>query len=910
MNKKICLILLTLFFSQAIWAQKLDSLRTLMLQSQQVQEKVYIHTDNRCYFVGDTLWYKAYVLRADNHHFSDLSKILYVELLSPDGLVVERQKVIVDGKGYSNGQFALKDSLYSGYYELRAYTRWMLNFNVFERKYDKHDEWRFYNKQMASDFFRDWDGLFSRVIPVYSKPKEAGDYEGRYMYGRPRREVPPTPKNELHVNFYPEGGALVSGVRSRVAFEIVDEYGQAVECEGSLNDGTVLRSGYMGRGVMEIIPDSKTEKASFRWKDKNFSFRLPTALKSGVVIDASQLTQTGKLTVRNSSDMSGDSAIVVTMCRGVLQNFIPIKLKGEQVATIPLEQMSTGVSDVMVIDTDGNVLASRLVFINHHDMEEPITVTVGDKTDFDPYEPIILQAHTNARHFSISVYDSGTSEDTYDTGNIMTDMLLTSELKGFIASPDYYFESEDEEHRRNLELLMMVQGWRRYRPVQTLRYTPEKTFMIEGTVYKQLDVNKPDQNDLESLVSGARNGGMIGAETPLEQNIGGLSTTGEVVGEQSDYTQNQELMSGSEHPEVVVAHEGSFLGVNHGNLKHEVLVDGEVTIDDKSYGGVQLTTNKGHFVFEIPPFYGKTILFLKAYEEKDSVKKSLMTRTERKFMDETAYPDFYVKRDLFYPVFAHQYSWYQIHQPEIKASQEGVDTISMSGDHVLEAVEARTHRRGRRSIDYTKPAFVMDAYDLYNLATDRGLSWGVVNMWSFPEIASFTLYTNLNSNRDVNVRARVDDYSFYYNYSEENPAPQTRSDAWLESRMHLYRIQNLRFYTDYEPRKIDTLLTRHSGMDDITIVYETVANDGKRFTYRDRRYQFSGLSYPEEFYSPDYSRQQPPEPTDYRRTLYWNPNATTNERGNFATVFYNNSKETRVRISAAGVTDDGRFVFK
>ena len=65
-----------------------------------VQEKVFVHTDNRCYFLGDTLWYKAYVVRADNLMPTDMSRMLYVELLSPDGLVVERQTVVVSNKGY------------------------------------------------------------------------------------------------------------------------------------------------------------------------------------------------------------------------------------------------------------------------------------------------------------------------------------------------------------------------------------------------------------------------------------------------------------------------------------------------------------------------------------------------------------------------------------------------------------------------------------------------------------------------------------------------------------------------------------------------------------------------------------------------------------------------------------------
>ena len=66
----------------------LDDIKTALEQAsvRQVQEKVYVHTDNMCYFVGDTLWYKAYVVRADDLKFTDMSRLLYVELLSPDGL--------------------------------------------------------------------------------------------------------------------------------------------------------------------------------------------------------------------------------------------------------------------------------------------------------------------------------------------------------------------------------------------------------------------------------------------------------------------------------------------------------------------------------------------------------------------------------------------------------------------------------------------------------------------------------------------------------------------------------------------------------------------------------------------------------------------------------------------------------
>ena len=171
------------------------------------QEKVYLHLDNTCYFLGDTLWYKGYVMRSDRGTLTDLSKILYVELLTPDGYSVERQQLEMED-GTAHGMFVLKDTLYAGYYELRAYTRWMLNFGQCEYPHVRISEDLFYSKKMAKEFFRDYEKLYSRVFPVYDKPGEAGDFV-KDMTLRPMRRYYKTPKKkkpEVDLRFYPEGG--------------------------------------------------------------------------------------------------------------------------------------------------------------------------------------------------------------------------------------------------------------------------------------------------------------------------------------------------------------------------------------------------------------------------------------------------------------------------------------------------------------------------------------------------------------------------------------------------------------------------------------------------------------------------------------------------------------------------------
>lgn len=892
----LCMMLSMLSLTTAK-ADALDSLQTLLQTKVQVQEKVYVQTDNNCYFVGDTLWYKAFVLRADNNKPTNMSKLLYVELLSPDGVVVERQRIVVSNKGVTCGQFALQDSLYSGYYEIRAYTRWMLNFNVTHRDYTLDDKHLFYNNNMAHDFFREWNGLYSRVLPIFSKPKQKGNYDGKYMYGRPKQEVEFVDKPKLKVRFYPEGGTLLEGVQNRVAFDICDNDGQALQISGSLDDGSKLQPTYMGRGTFLVTPNG--QKATFKWNDKEWTFKLPKSHAEGValVLDKGE----AKWTSRGVS-----VAAYAVMCRGKLYLF---ERTSSTSASLAMDKLPSGVNELMLLDADAKVLASRLFFVNHDDKVKNVSVKT-DKMEYKPFEPISLEVKgaEPKMPFAISVRDARTDDTSFDDGNMMTEMLLCSDLKGFVASPAYYFESNDEAHTKALDNLLMVQGWRRYKRVPILRYRPEVTLTYEGTVNKMLGVDMLTLDDvagLDNKVSVAADG-IKKAEDAVSE--GAVNMTGE-----SFEASQEESETSLDDVDSEIEVEGEYLGVNHGTLKKEVLVEAEITKDGMTAGGVQKTINNGRFLFDLPPFYGKAVLFVKAYNEKDSVKKSMEKGVDKHRFDEESYPDFYVKQELFFPVFAHSYSWYQTHQPEWRNLLLDDATLKelskMENDHTLSTVKVDAKRRSRRDVDFTKPAYVIDAYDLYNEATDRGLSWGVPNMGTFPKIACFTVYGNMNRSRDYNIRAFFDDgYVFYQNFKGLLDNVKNRSNALVFKNLHLKRLDKFRFYTDYEPRNPEDRHTEALNTEDINMMYQLLPYDGTRYTYRDRRYLFDGFAEPEQFYTPDYSKAKPANKKDYRRTLYWNPNAMPDDEGNFNVTLYNNSRDTRVKTSVAGVTSDGKFL--
>ena len=942
MTKLSTLIAMMLFAATDALCGSLDDIRQALehASTSRVQEKVFVHTDNQCYFVGDTLWYKAYVVRADDLTPTDLSRVLYVELLSPDGLLVERQNIVVNPKGYTCGQFVLTDSLYSGYYELRAYTRWMLNFNVGHHRYRRQETWAFYNSQMAADYFRTWDGLYSRVLPVYGKPDTPGDYDARRMYQRPKTRIPKQKKDELVVTFYPEGGHLIEGVQNRVAFDVCDQHGEAVSIAGTIGrDAAALpvRTEYMGRGSFTVTPTADRLRAYFTWRGKTYDFALPKAERSGI---AMQLDDDARLTLRPQALPAGRQYGLSVLCRGALRHFQTIDPAAQTVVSLPLDSLPTGVCDVTVFDDQGQILADRLFFVDHHEHDQAIikpAEPLSPTHTYEPYErvelPVQLTGVSEPTTFSLSIRDTNTDEPTYNDGNIMTDLLLSSELRGFIAHPAHYFEADDATHRRHLDLLMMVQGWRKYKwqeladTTRRLRYAPESALSLEGAVYKMLSIHDVELDEITSWQNGV---GLVGRKAPADSEATDPFATDDATADENPFVSTEPMDSQVQLPDNTsdiidfgsLSNANDHLGVNHGNLRREVLVEAEISIDGQVVGSVQKTQG-GRFHFQVPPFYGQAYLNMKAYKQSDSIKMNMQSRKDRKVLDEDAYPDFYVKRDVFFPVYTHEYNYYEKHAPDYDLAQlvDTVSDLSMENDvHQLAGVSVKGRRRGKRAVDWKKPAFVIDAYQLYNDITDRGLSYGRLDMRQFPVQVAKYLFGNMNRYKMFNVDGRLEGQTYYRNYNDltggvasdaemAGKRLNNRSPRYVLDRLRLKRLQDVRVFTDFEPRTEDSLLVTSLHEPDVTVELVPIADDGEQYTYRDRHIILSGYNYAEQFYQPDYSQRAPADtPADYRRTLYWNPNAVTDDQGRFTAVFYNNGKQTRIRLSAAAIAPDGRLM--
>ena len=874
------------------------------------QEKVYVHLDNTYYFQGDTIWFTAYTRQTNTDRPSEVSGVLYVELLNNDGYLVER-KLVEMSKGRGNGFFALNNMIqYSGFYELRAYTRWQLNWGEHEHEHPSSYSFMFRDKKMEREYFRDYDKLYSRVFPVYDRPLTPGDYTRDMTLRVMRREFrDDSDKRKLNLSLFPEGGNLIAGVENRVAFEAAMTDGEQVE--GILTIGNEqAKTINRGRGVFSIVPGKgmESEVTFVAASGEKVSAKLPKPEEKGVAIKVLQETDC-TIIETSPAGLDADSLALTIMHEGKLEKFHALS-EGRR---LKVEGLSAGIHQVTVFDTRGRVFADRLFFVTKPELSKPTLAVVGLKDRYNPYEKVELRVNGGGQDVpvSLAVRDGSQTDPLFDSGNIMTEMLLSSEIKGFVPNPGWYFESDDEIHRQALDLLMMTQGWRRFvwrdmaiNGEWDLTQPDEKAPILVGYIY--FNPNRIAYNgfgdDLDLLNLKKRDYKLL-LEMARKKITSSLRIHAELI-----HTNTNETVIGEE----------PFVG--------------------------------NRFKIPCPKFYGNSILFLSVADsakwgkdKKDEQDYSwiqmagyddgLSSRISRKL--NLGESDFRAYISWPYPRFVLPFSFYQSHLPPKPVASEYDVPSELLADsaRTLREVQVKARRRSRlKRFDMANPAFLVDAYDAWNTIEDAGIP-----IFDYKDIRKELVRVYLNDyGTDEEKDGSGDDrIRFQFPRWEAGTPPDSlyhpkylnsvNDDLELspgESRtnfgdtIHVVPNEDVRrlidkyvVYTDYQPRLEGSYRYWGSNRPETRIMIGHYFDESRRLVYRDRCYNLPGFSYPAEFYSPDYSQQTPPEPTDYRRTLYWNPNLQLDKNGEANVTFYNNSRQTTLSIEAEGQAQDGTLLW-
>ena len=481
-----------------------------------IQEKLYVVTDKPFYSAGDTIYFSAFLVNSMYFNRITDTRFIYVELIDATGNVVSRLRVMGSGGRFYNA-IPLSTRITAGKYTLRAYSKWQTNFDE-SLLYTKQIEIGNYiddaiHTKVSYEFDRmgkvvaSVEVTNSHYTPIADNTIEYSlcidgrttrhmtktDINGYFRFSfRPstnttdcvrmninangrkldRKLQLPTFEDDFSAKFLPEGGNLVAGIDQVVAFSAVGVDGRFVDVEGVV----LTKSGVevcriksehngMGKFVLKAQADETYIATLTTSNGISRSFTIPAAAKSGCVINLTPENDNRLvLQVLTTYDYPRRNLVAIVQSRGIV-NYVVEDLSLP--LRIPLDKLRSGVGQISLVDkTTRTVVAQRLFFVRGATASATITPSVKK---FSPRERVqvdfaVKNSAGNAikGDFVVSVTDADLLKEDKNADNILSYMLLNSELKGHIENPKYYFEANDAKHNEHLDLVMLTNGWRRY----------------------------------------------------------------------------------------------------------------------------------------------------------------------------------------------------------------------------------------------------------------------------------------------------------------------------------------------------------------------------------------------------------------------------------------------------------------
>jgi hypothetical protein len=732
-----------------------------------------------------------------------------VELLTPEGECIASQKLKIEN-GQCHSDFKLDSTYRSGFYEVRAYTRSMLNFG---------DE-----------------VIFSRVFPIYQEPEDDGDYSKKFMdepYSRDLKDKreKEDKRKEVNVDFYPEGGSVIQGLPNRVAFKVSGKEGQNLTVDGKVYNSknevvTVFSTIHQGMGLFDLFPEPGNYKVVVTYNNKDYTFNLPAFSVSGYTLQLNNFKEDAlSIQIQKTPEIADEILGLTVSCRGKPCFFDTLTVGTQPYGLkIPTRMLPAGVNMLTLFNANGEVLSERLFFV-HHPPEMTLTYRQNQER-YKPLEKIQLtfearneEGNPAAATFSVSVRDAGTSSVADGGETMQTNLLLSSDLKGYIEQPGYYFESQDNAHRQALDLLMMTQGWRRYywkRITGLERFeTPhpiEESLMIKGSVlHPRWDKPLADVK-ISFFMTKKDLPGHSDAGKTDDAGCFAFVDTGLNVSGQWDLTLQT-------------------FDNNNKLLKSRILLDRWFSPKGKAYSSYEKRDNGRLLVFEKEPESetGRSIKDVQILQE-----VTVKAKKKAKIKPNTVY---YVAREIneladkgmFYPATVADY------------------LMEKDNDFTIDAINGSWYYNDKMLLACFND-YLDKKYNCYDC------------------IAAFNI-------------ERVNKIFFY-----KNPY------VWRE----IVCCNCLRGGES---------MSMHNNNDALPLVLIEVWEDNRFINVPGsmRLTSFEGFAYSQEFAKTLIKKPVAAGDLDYRRTIYWNPDVSTDDNGQASVDFYNNSVAKRIIVDCEGM---------
>ena len=559
----VALLLFAIIFAGFAVRQDDDPLKKILTQLQKFTdnypiEKVHIQLDKPYYAIGDQIYFKAYTTIGGKHLPSGLSKILYVELINDKDSIKQSLRLPLTA-GISWGSFPLTDTLQEGNYRIRAYTQWMRNFSedyffdktisvgnsisntVFTTVNYKFIAENGLQRINAVIHYADLENKPYADKPVtyrvqldfktvlkgkgttdasgnlslnFSNPQPGNLKSGQIittLTTDPKKTVVKTvpikaTSSDVDVQFFPESGNLVNGIRSKVAFKAVGADGLGVDITGSVvSNANVevakISTQHLGMGVFSLFPESgKSYSAKITFPDGSAkTLELPKASDQGFVLGLNSDPEFINIRINVSNETfkqkQGTEIMVIGQSGGDVYYTAKSQLLSQSFsAKIPKNRFPSGIAQFTLFTQEGQPMNERIIFVQNPDqlnvaVSSPETTSPRQKVDLN-FTVLNKAKAPVVGSFSVAVTDEMKMPvDENKENTILSDLLLTSDIKGYIEQPNYYFAHPTEKTQADLDVLMLTQGYRRFawsllmgNSFPPITFQPEKSMEISGFV--------------------------------------------------------------------------------------------------------------------------------------------------------------------------------------------------------------------------------------------------------------------------------------------------------------------------------------------------------------------------------------------------------------------------------------------
>lgn len=848
------------------------------------QEKAYVMTDKANYIGGDTIWFRGFVVDAASHQPVKVSRYLYVELSDPFGDVVQRVK-IRENDGIYSGYLSLDLDMADGEYQLTAYTNFMQNQSIDffpEKKLIINNPFA-----IKKRILHEWNPSTRKlkIMPVDSDNNPL-QYESLYLTtadGKRYRQsheknifklsekeagnglvkitcdnhsafitLSTAESNNYDVTFHPEGGYLIPGKECTVAFKAIGKDGKGIDLSGTIIDSngkeiTKFKTLHAGMGKTAFTPDNGEKYEAIISDGKRFE--LPSPHNDATVVQVHHTTP-DSITISIAGNQLAKGTIILQQ-RGIV--LWASEVDSNSSIKFDSRDALSGVMQVLLLDSNNNLLSERLIFCDN-DNNTYVSINTESKTygnrqlvgtDINISNPV-------GGNFAVSVIDNHMSAID-SISPIKAQLLLSSDLNGYIENPGYYFSSKSPAIAEALDNLMLTQGWRRYdipallngnitEPVQPI----EKSMSLTGTVNSKWR-GKQLKDISVALMSPAT-------------GYGNITTTDENGIFRFD---GFEYPDGTTYFIQAVNHNGGF----EDNIKIDSLVLPNIKVSPFSY-------KNDNFKTSLPALRRRveTNPELNSILLSEVIVSELMMKSENRWLTGVA---------------SSQISAYDLKLNNINSIEDAIgrlNGVSVGGSGNITF-------RG-------KPIGVF----IDNVPLDATVCLGMGS----PEPIDAGLKAIRNRTKMFR-QSSLRDPKGYISTPAQTNLPEINIIREIENVCSFDNIASISFVRGGASAIIGN---RAPGG---TIVITT--KDGNAFAkIREHNPHIAiakplGYQRPAEFYSPKYEPTERPDGTDLRSTVYWNPCVRIGDDGKADFEFFtSDNPSTSYTMLIEGISDDGRII--